>query len=150
MLRRRIGLTALILIVFVLVGGDLIWTFYGHPGEVSGWRNPPIYEGAQQIKVQEFGKFGKYLRAGLFIVKIITFTVPDEEKRVTSFYFDTFRGWSWHQSEEKFDPKSDSISYSSFNPGPRPSSIYYLDVDANPLSSGSTQVQIAVMLSPGY
>jgi hypothetical protein len=70
------------LIGVCLIGGLLGMAVFNKP---TLWQNPPLYPGAQQVRVQDYGT-ARRMPSGYFVVKQITFTTPDSRDQVFGFY----------------------------------------------------------------
>ena len=143
-----------ILGVVLICAFDLYAVVYGG-GPPDNWRNPPLYAGAQNVQVQDFGEQGRpQLNSGtpLFLIKIITFTVADRPEQVRAYYADVYTGRGWHDLDVTpvtTDPNRLSLMWRWRSGALRPSSDYLVDVTAAPAASGGSDVKIEVSTIPG-
>ena len=152
MLKRLglVGLAVLGLVVLCAGGVFLLIHRYDPP---STWRNPPLYAGAQNVQVQDFGERGRpQLDSGtpLFLIKTITFTVADPPDKVLTYYRGIYNGSGWRDGimgRTMSDQSRLSLVWS--NRLQRSSSDYLLDVAATPSVPGGSDVRIEVSMIPG-
>src|SRR5690349_24007882 len=94
-----------ILGVVLFCAFDLYAVIYGF-GPPDNWRNPPLYPGGHDVKVQDFGPQGRpQLDSGtpLFVIKIITFTSTDQPEQALAYYRDVFNEARWHNARARVD-----------------------------------------------
>jgi hypothetical protein len=145
------GLGVLGLVVLCVGGVFLLIHSYDPPAD---WRNPPLYVGAQNVNVQDFGEKGKpQLSSGTprFLFKIITFTVADPPDKVLTYYRNVFNGSHWRDGNvgsRVTDPGQISRVWS--NGLQRSPADYLVDVINLPSISGGSDVRIEVSMIPGY
>ncbi len=94
-MRRRRGCIVVAGVGLLLVcaaGAYVLWLMRGPP---DSWRNPPLYPGAQQVAVDDFGTPGRFHPGGngVVAVKIIRLTSADAPEQVRAFYERAYDGW---------------------------------------------------------
>jgi hypothetical protein len=116
------------------------------------WANPPLYPGAQQVRVQDLGPNGIYEPTyyGVFTMKVITYTVADTPEKVRSFYTDALEHDRWQL--ETLGPAAQSPSQLAFmwTTGGRVPSEYFVMVSTMARPQGGTEVALKITRYPGY
>ena len=118
------------------------------------WRNPPLYAGAQQVNVQDFGEQGQpQLNSGtpLFLIKTITFTVADRPEQVRAYYDSVYTGRGWHDWEATPATSDSDQIHRMWRTGIlRSSTNHLIYIMTTPSASGGSDVSIEVSMIPGY
>jgi hypothetical protein len=142
---------ALMVVLLFCVLGVLAISHANDPPTV--WKDPPTYPGAQNLKVQDFGPEGSREDSGavaerVVVKKIISFSVPDSETNIVSFYKRAFSctepsNWGRHiEAAKALD--------CSWTGGGRSPSVYFIDLVTHPAGPKQTSVEIGVSYFPGY
>src|SRR3954466_6782916 len=86
-----IGAAVLFGAVLCVAGVSIFFFVSGPPGN---WRDPPIYPGAKQLDIQDFGSMGQRVPdvAGVFLMRVTTFHVADPPEKVREFYSRAYSG----------------------------------------------------------
>ncbi|MGI8589195.1 MAG: hypothetical protein ACR2M0_16155 [Chloroflexia bacterium] len=131
--------------------GAFAFVHRGDPPAI--WRNPPLYPGAQQVAVQDFGEVGRYQPDDTYIyaIKIVTFTTTDKPKQVLDFYGNAYSAWDLHADNwGNILPAKDALHFSWSSSAVSPPSVYFVNVSAEASPEGTTHVEIGVSMFPGY
>ena len=153
---RYAGISVVVLLGAVGICGGAFYLLAHRYDPPSNWSNPPIYSGAQGVRVLDYGENGEYQSDGYFLSKVITFTVADQPQKVRAFYRQAFGNIHWRPDTgggrpvPTTGPTSELLSAYASNGSMKAVSIYYVDVISDPSGSGGTNVEIRIGFSPGY
>lgn len=152
---RYLGIGALGLLCLAAICGGALFLYIHGFDPPANWQNPPLYPSAQQVKVQDYGERGEYQANGVFLSKVISFTVNDPPQKVRTFYQQAFGdGWRLdtfgNRPVPTPEPGSERLSLYTSNSRQRSPTIYYVDVITDPSPSGGTDLEIRTSFSPGY
>jgi hypothetical protein len=142
-------LGALAVVALCAVGFWYLLHRYDPP---ASWRNPPLYSDAQEVRIQEFGKWGQRVPDdfNMYVVKVITYTVeatPDEVKE----YYSSKLPWSgWESKNWARDLNDLDELIFEWSNGARSPSIYFIDIVTRRLDDKNTEVEVSSRMFPGY
>ncbi len=154
-LLRILAAAGAITLTLVVCVGLAILVLFQNNAAPTVWRNPPLYPGAQDVRVTNFGEQGVRESDGgygeaVFIMKIITYTVTAPQADVISFYRSAFSAGSMAPSDwgRRF-PGAKDLNY-SWTTHVRTPSDYFLDLITRAVDSSHLEVEIGVSMFPGY
>lgn len=147
-----VGLSILVIVAFCAVGIYLFLHRFDPPGS---WDNPPIYPGAQNVKIEKYEGFGKPTSRIPYRLRMaVEFSTMDGPDKVRNFYVDRLLrdGW-WIDDNREIPtpgPQSEALILNWFARSARSPTDYYVDVITTPNDAGGTDVQLQLLSFPGY
>ncbi len=155
-MNRRFLVIAFSLVGFVAFCAVGVYAFMHRFDPPGTWENPPIYPGAINIAVYDYGERGKFTVGPNFLLrKSVSFSVTDPPEKVWAFYKgelsrDRWESSAWKRSIPTPELPDDILSVEWSSSAARSPSVYFIDVVIDFVRVDSTNVEIRSLIFPGY
>jgi hypothetical protein len=153
---RWIGIAFALALGCVAVGAIVVFGLKSSREPPEVWKNPPIYPGAQQLQIQDFGTPGKIDENAaapadaVHIMKVIRFTVAEKPEKIRLFYERAFtHGGMRPDNWGRVTVGRKELNY-SWTSGSRSPSDYFIDLVIKEESIDKTVIEIGISMFPGY